>query len=99
GGLLGRGGRLFRRDLATEPLAVSLAADAVGLRILDARGMALDADAEVDTQVERLFVGEPQFSGELVNPNLSCQVLLQSSLRSSDVSTSRPSILARLPAF
>jgi hypothetical protein len=40
--------------------------------------MALHADAEADAEVERLFVREAQLSGELVNPDLLCQVLLQS---------------------
>jgi hypothetical protein len=46
GRLLGGLGLLgFRRgDLTPETLAVSLAADAVGLRVLDARGVALDSD-------------------------------------------------------
>ena len=61
---------LAKIDTASGSVAVSLATDAIGLRILDARGVALDADTELDAQVQRLFVGEPQFSGELVNPDL-----------------------------
>jgi hypothetical protein len=36
--------------------------------------MALDPDAEADAEVERLLVGEAQLSGELVDPDLLCQV-------------------------
>src|SRR5207302_614226 len=63
--LLDRRG-LLRGDLAAKAVAISLATDAVGLGILDARGVALDADTQLDAQIERLFVGEPQFPGELV---------------------------------
>jgi hypothetical protein len=66
-GLLGRG--LLRRRLvllrlhvATEPVAVGLATDAVGLGVLDARGVALGLDAEVLAQVEGLFVGEAELT-------------------------------------
>jgi hypothetical protein len=53
---------------------VGLAADTVGLGILDARGMALHADAQCGTQVEGLFVGEAELLGELVHPDLRCHV-------------------------
>jgi hypothetical protein len=46
-------------DVAPDPQRVSLAASAVGLRVLDARRVALHPDAEVEAQIERLLVGEP----------------------------------------
>jgi hypothetical protein len=46
GGLLRRRSRLLGLDGASEALAVSLPAGAVGLGILDGRGMALDAHPE-----------------------------------------------------
>jgi hypothetical protein len=42
---------LFGLDLAAQTQLVGLAADAVRLRVLDARGVALDPDPEVDTEV------------------------------------------------
>jgi hypothetical protein len=48
------------------------------LGVLDARRVALDPDAEANAEVERLLVGEAQLSCELVDPDLLCQVLLQS---------------------
>ncbi len=75
-GLLGRGllgrhrggrrllGRLLldglRLGLADETLPLGLAADAVGLRLHDARGVALDADPQAVAEVDCLFVAEAQ---------------------------------------
>src|SRR5205807_624173 len=56
GCLLGRLLRLlglFGLDVAAKTVAVSLAPDAVGLRVLDARGVALDPDTQLDAQGER----------------------------------------------
>ncbi len=36
--------------------------------------MALDADPEHVAQIECLFVGEPEFASELVDPDFCCQV-------------------------
>jgi hypothetical protein len=36
--------------------------DAVGLLLLDARGVALDADPELEAQVQRFFVGEAELT-------------------------------------
>lgn len=65
--------RFFGLDVTNESFPLGLAANAVRLRILDTRGMAFDADAERDTKVERLFVGESEFFAELVYSNLRCQ--------------------------
>src|SRR5439155_24809013 len=76
-GLLGRL-RLLGRRLALEPLAFGLATDAVGLGILDARGVALHPDPERGTKIERLLVGEPELACQLVDPDPLCQLLPQS---------------------
>jgi hypothetical protein len=44
-------------DGAAEPLLIGLTTDAVGLLFLDARGVALDPDAQLEAQVESFFVG------------------------------------------
>jgi hypothetical protein len=59
GGLLVRLG-LFGLYIAPQPLALSLAAGAVGLRLLDARRMALYADTERDAQIECFLVGQAE---------------------------------------
>jgi len=56
-----------------EALTLGLAADAVALRLLDARGMRLDPDAEVGAEVEGLLVGEPELFRKLVDSDLACQ--------------------------
>jgi hypothetical protein len=63
--LLGRLGRLLRLlglDVALEALALGLAAHAIGLRVLDARRVALDPDTERAAEIERLLVGEPELA-------------------------------------
>lgn len=72
GGLLGRS-RLFGLLISDQTLTLGLAADAVGLRLFDARRVGLDPDAEVESQVEGLFVGETELFGELVDADLCCQ--------------------------
>ena len=78
GGLLGalasRLGRLFGLDVALQTLPLGLAAHPVGLSFLDARGVALDTDAEGDAEVECLLVGEAELLGELMDSDLSCHV-------------------------
>jgi hypothetical protein len=54
--------RLFGLHITDEPFALGLAADAVGLRFDDARGVALDPDSERVAEIERLLVGEPELS-------------------------------------
>jgi hypothetical protein len=49
-------------DVATEPVAVGLAADAVGLGVLDARRVTLGLNAKVPAEVEGLFVGEAELT-------------------------------------
>ena len=66
-GRAGRGGRRRGRrlggcrslglDRAAQALLVGPTADAVGLLLLDARGVALDADPELEAQIKRFFVG------------------------------------------
>jgi len=58
GGALRRGGRLFGLDRPDQAVTLRLPANAVGLCFLDRRGVALHADAELDTEIERLFVRE-----------------------------------------
>jgi hypothetical protein len=63
GGGVGTGGRLrVGRDGPAQALLVGPAADAVSLLLLDARGMALDADAQLKAQIERFFVGEAELT-------------------------------------
>ena len=75
--LLGRGlGRLvlfLGLGLADQPFALGLTTDAVGLRLHDARGVALDADPQVVAEVDGLFVREAELACELVYPDLACQ--------------------------
>jgi hypothetical protein len=63
--------------IANQAVALGPSAHAVALGLLDARGMALDADAERDREVERLLVGEAELLGELVHPDLACHVRVQ----------------------
>ncbi len=72
-----RHGLLGGLDVAAESLSVGLAPDAVGLRVLDARRVALDTDPERDAEVERLLVGEAELACELVDPDPCCQVVCQ----------------------
>ena len=95
GGLLGRRCRLLGLHGAAEALTVGLAAGAVGLRVLDGRRVALDAHPEGQAEVERLFVGQAELVGELVDPDLLRQRLLLPFLHVVDADTHiRPSILA-----
>jgi hypothetical protein len=75
------GGRLLRRffrlGVALQALPLGLAPDAVSLGVLDARRVALDPDPERATQIERLLVGEPELSRQLIDPDPSCQLLVQ----------------------
>src|SRR5204862_1815750 len=82
-GLGGLGRRLLHRlglfGLLVADQAVTLRAttDAIGLSLLDRRGMALHPDPERDGEVESLFVGEAELFGELMDPDLSCHVRVQ----------------------
>ena len=49
------------------------APDAVGLRLLDARGVRLHPDAQLQREVKALFVRQPELSSELMDPDLRCQ--------------------------
>jgi hypothetical protein len=73
GGLLRRRLLLLGLDVATKTVAVGLAADAVGLRVLDARGVALGLDAEISAEIQRFLVGEAELTSKLVDPDLRCQ--------------------------
>ena len=59
--------------LADQPFAFGLAADAVGLRLDDARGVALHPDPQRFAEVERLLVRQPELSGQLVDADLRWQ--------------------------
>jgi hypothetical protein len=61
-------------DRAAQAFLVSLTTDAVCLLLLDARGVALHPDAELDAQIESFFVGEAELASQLVNPDLLRQV-------------------------
>jgi hypothetical protein len=67
-------------DGTTEPIPVGLPADAVGLSVFDRRRVTLDADPELEAQVERFLIAEPELSAELVDANLLGQLALWSSL-------------------
>jgi hypothetical protein len=54
---------------ASETLGVGETAHAVGLRILDARGVALDADPQAFAEIEGFLVGKPELSRQLVDPD------------------------------
>ena len=84
-GGLGPGGRsLFGvsvpapvgRLVLADTVARDLAADAIRLGILDAGGMALDANAHVVAQIYCALVRQPQLFGEFINSNPLCQLLL-----------------------
>jgi hypothetical protein len=72
-------GRRLRRHLGlhrpAQALLISPATDAVGLLLLDARGVALHPDPQLNAQVQGFFVGEAELSSQLVNPDLLRQVL------------------------
>ena len=77
GGLLSRLlGRLLRRFrllrllIANQTLTLGLAADTVGLRVDDARGMALDADPQGLGEIERLGIGHAELSCEFVDADV-----------------------------
>jgi hypothetical protein len=75
-GALGRGrgglgwGRSLRLGRTSQAGGVGPPADAVSLGVLDRRGMALDPDPELEAQVERFLVGQPQLTSQLVDPDL-----------------------------
>jgi hypothetical protein len=71
---LGRRCRLVRLNGAPDTECVGLASGAVGLGILDAGRMALDTDPEIDAEIERLLVGEPELPCQLVDPDLLRQL-------------------------
>jgi hypothetical protein len=78
------GGRCRRRllglDRATEPIPIGLPADAVSLGVLDRRRVTLDADPELEAQVKRFLITEPELSAKLVDADLLGQLALRSSL-------------------
>src|SRR5205085_3186446 len=52
-----------------ETLRVGETAHAVGLRILDARGVALHADPQAVAQIKGFLVGQPELTRQLVDPD------------------------------
>ena len=79
GGLL----RLFGLLVADQALTLGLATDAVGLRLLDARRVRLDADAEAHAEVEGLLVGETELFRELVDTDLCLPTCVSQAFRCS----------------
>ena len=73
GGLFGRSllyrRRLFGLHLAAQAVGVGPTANAVSLRVFDARGMGLDADSERESKIECLLVRHTELFGELVHSN------------------------------
>jgi hypothetical protein len=57
-GWLGRG--RLGLDGTAQPLLIGLTADAVGLLLFDARGVALDPDAELEAKVKGFLVAEAE---------------------------------------
>jgi hypothetical protein len=49
-------------DGTTQTVLIGPAADAVGLLLLDARGVALDADPELEAEIKRFLVGEAELT-------------------------------------
>ncbi len=100
-GLLGHGQLLFGLHVAAESFALGLPADAIGLLVLDARGVTLDTDPEIDAEVECFFVRESELTSELVDPDLfPRRQELPQSLPLGAASTAAPSsILARSDAI
>ncbi|HEU5447443.1 MAG TPA: hypothetical protein VFW57_00360 [Acidimicrobiia bacterium] len=47
---------------AAEPLRVGETAHAVGLRVLDARGVALNSDPQALAEIKGFLVGKPELS-------------------------------------
>ena len=89
GGRLGLGGRrlglgggraalarLVRLLGTDQAVALGATADAVGLRLLDARGVRLHPDAQIFGEIEGFFVRHPELFRELVDPDLRCQSCL-----------------------
>jgi hypothetical protein len=70
----GFGRSLLGLDRASQALGGGLAAHPVCLGILDRRGVALDADAERYTEVECLFVRQPELMSKLVDADLFRQL-------------------------
>ena len=60
--LCGRAASSSGLRVAAQTVPVGLAADAIRLLILDARGMALDPDAEADAEVQSFFIGEAELA-------------------------------------
>jgi hypothetical protein len=61
--------------VAHQPVALGATTDAVGLRLLDARGVRLHPDAQCEAEIEAFLVREPELLGELVDSGLCCQVV------------------------
>ena len=74
------GSGFLRLDRAAQAVPIGLSADAVGLGVLDRRRVTLDADPELEAQVERFLIAEPELSAKLVDADLLGQLALRSSL-------------------
>ena len=71
--------RLLWLDGAPQSFPVGFAPGAVGLRVLDRRRVALDANPEVDAKVQGFLVGQPQLTGKLVDADFLGQLVVRSS--------------------
>jgi hypothetical protein len=65
--------------VANKSLALGLAAHAVGLGLDHARRVALDPDSERLAEIERLLVGQPELSSELIHTDLGRHLVLRPS--------------------
>jgi hypothetical protein len=72
---------LFGSYVSAQSLGICLSPDAVCLRVLDRGRVALNPYTEGYTEVQRLFVCEPELPRELVNPDLLGHLLLESFFR------------------
>ena len=91
--LLGGSG-LVGLDRAAQALGVGLAADAVGLGVLNGGRVALDPDPEGKGQLQPLLVGEAELFGQLIDADLLRQVVLFVLDLSRGKASTQPPILA-----
>ena len=68
-----RPGLRLRRLRSQQTVILGASSDSVGLSFDDARRMRLDADAERDTKIKRLLIGQLELFGELVDADLAWQ--------------------------
>ncbi len=81
---------LVGRVRTLQPVALCPPADAVGLRLLDARGVARNTYAHRQGELEALFIGQAELTGQFVYPDFLGQVPRQSLSSSFSSSVLRP---------